>query len=106
KNIAWLAGSATRAQMHKTFALRDNLGDITGKSGSQSTAAGLFGTALGVILSAAITAKFPVETLSSHSTFAVLQSITPVFLCFAPFSIISIYSSYRSSFFVTTSTLN
>ncbi|RIB13435.1 vitamin B6 photo-protection and homoeostasis-domain-containing protein [Gigaspora rosea] len=42
KNVAWLAGSATRAQMHKSFALRENLGDITGKSGSQSTAAGLF----------------------------------------------------------------
>ncbi|KAF9174592.1 hypothetical protein BGX21_006707 [Mortierella sp. AD011] len=41
KNMAWLASSATRAQMNKTFALRDNLGDITGKSGSQTTAAGL-----------------------------------------------------------------
>ncbi|CAG8568873.1 23511_t:CDS:2, partial [Dentiscutata erythropus] len=94
KNIAWLAGSATRAQMHKTFALRENLGDITGKSGSQSTAAGLFGTALGVIISASIT------------TYNTSQSIAPIIACFIPFSIFNIYSSYWSNLYVTTNTLN
>ncbi|KAI9139950.1 vitamin B6 photo-protection and homoeostasis-domain-containing protein [Paraphysoderma sedebokerense] len=49
KNIAWLASSATRAQMHQTFALKDNLGDITAKSGSQATAASLFGTGIGIL---------------------------------------------------------
>jgi hypothetical protein len=44
KNVSWLAISSTRAHMHKTFALRDNLGDITGKAGSQSTAGAVIGT--------------------------------------------------------------
>jgi hypothetical protein len=43
KNISWLAASATRAQIHNNLALENNLGDITGKSGSQNTAAGLLG---------------------------------------------------------------
>ncbi|CAG8553959.1 34577_t:CDS:2 [Gigaspora margarita] len=82
------------AQMHKSFALRENLGDITGKSGSQSTAAGLLGTALGVIISASIT------------TYNTSQSIVPIIACFIPFSIFNIYSSYRSNLYVTTNTLN
>lgn len=43
KNIAWLALSGTRAQMNQSLCLRDNLGDVTAKAGSQSTAAGLLG---------------------------------------------------------------
>ena len=43
KNISWLGLSATRAQINKVFAQRDNLGDLTGKGGSQSTAASLIG---------------------------------------------------------------
>jgi hypothetical protein len=49
RNIAWLAGSATRAQIHNTFALHDNLGDITAKAGSQSTAASVLGTGVGIL---------------------------------------------------------
>ncbi|KAJ1547914.1 hypothetical protein HK096_009160 [Nowakowskiella sp. JEL0078] len=51
KNIAWLASSATRASMHKGFCVVDNLGDVTGKAGAQSTAAGLVGTAGGILIS-------------------------------------------------------
>ncbi|KAI8813783.1 vitamin B6 photo-protection and homoeostasis-domain-containing protein [Cladochytrium replicatum] len=51
KNISYLATSATRASMHKGFAREDNLGDITGKSGAQNTAAGLVGTGFGVVIS-------------------------------------------------------
>ncbi|KAJ3119191.1 hypothetical protein HK098_005688 [Nowakowskiella sp. JEL0407] len=51
KNIAYLASSATRASMHKGFCKEDNLGDVTGKAGAQSTAAGLIGTAGGVVIS-------------------------------------------------------
>jgi len=48
KNVSWLAGSATRAQLNRAQALRENLGDVTGKAGSQATAAGLAGTPLSV----------------------------------------------------------
>ncbi|KAG0202057.1 hypothetical protein BGX28_005307 [Mortierella sp. GBA30] len=97
KNMAWLASSATRAQMNKTFALRDNLGDITGKSGSQTTAAGLVGTGLGVIIAA----------LMSHvSEDPTVLPLVPMCLTFLPFSIFNIYSNYRSSHYVTTPSLN
>jgi hypothetical protein len=43
KNISWIAGSATRAQIHYSLTLRDNLGDITGKATSQSIAGSLLG---------------------------------------------------------------
>ncbi|KAF9581911.1 hypothetical protein BGW38_000904, partial [Lunasporangiospora selenospora] len=97
KNMAWLASSATRAQMNKTFALRDNLGDITGKSGSQTTAAGLVGTGLGVIIAALM------NYVSEDPT---ALPLVPMCLTFLPFSIFNIYSNYRSSQFVTTLSLN
>ncbi|KAG0000418.1 hypothetical protein BGZ80_010622 [Entomortierella chlamydospora] len=97
KNMAWLASSATRAQMNKTFALRDNLGDITGKSGSQTTAAGLVGTGLGVVIAA---------LMSFVSEDPTVLPLVPMCLTFIPFSIFNIYSNYRSSYYVTTSSLN
>ncbi|KAF9406650.1 hypothetical protein BGZ94_003017, partial [Podila epigama] len=97
KNMAWLASSATRAQMNKTFALRDNLGDITGKSGSQTTAAGLVGTGLGVVIAA----------LMSHvSDDPTVLPLIPMCLTFLPFSVFNIYSNYQSSYYVTTPSLN
>ncbi|KAF9205740.1 hypothetical protein BGZ49_003581 [Haplosporangium sp. Z 27] len=93
KNMAWLASSATRAQMNKTFALRDNLGDITGKSGSQTTAAGLVGVVIAGLMS--FISEDP----------AVLP-LVPMCLTFLPFSIFNIYSNYRSSHYVTTPSLN
>ncbi|GJJ75957.1 hypothetical protein EMPS_08315 [Entomortierella parvispora] len=97
KNMAWLASSATRAQMNKTFALRDNLGDITGKSGSQTTAAGLVGTGLGVVIAAMM------NHVSADPT---VLPLVPMCLTFLPFSIFNIYSNYRSSHYVTTPSLN
>ncbi|KAF9921833.1 hypothetical protein FBU30_008113 [Linnemannia zychae] len=110
KNMAWLASSATRAQMNKTFALRDklsfdfawilrghSLGDITGKSGSQTTAAGLVGTGLGVVIAAMM------NYVSEDPT---VLPLIPMCLTFLPFSIFNIYSNYRSSYYVTTSSLN
>ncbi|KAF9360535.1 hypothetical protein BGX26_008955 [Mortierella sp. AD094] len=97
KNMAWLASSATRAQMNKTFALRDNLGDITGKSGSQTTAAGLVGTGLGVVIAA---------LMSLVSEDPTVLPLVPMCLTFLPFSIFNIYSNYRSSHYVTTPSLN
>ncbi|RUO96724.1 vitamin B6 photo-protection and homoeostasis-domain-containing protein [Jimgerdemannia flammicorona] len=92
-----------RAHMHKTFALRNNLGDITGKSGSQSTAAGLVGTALGVVVSSFITAfTTSTSTLSADPTHPLL----PVLLAFLPFSLLNIYGIYRSNLHVTTCSLN
>jgi hypothetical protein len=38
KNIAWLTLGGTRATMNLSLCLRDNLGDITAKAGSQNTA--------------------------------------------------------------------
>ncbi|KAF9185152.1 hypothetical protein BGZ51_002922 [Haplosporangium sp. Z 767] len=97
KNMAWLASSATRAQMNKTFALRDNLGDITGKSGSQTTAAGLVGTGLGVVIAA---------LMSHFAEDPTVLPLVPMCLTFLPFSIFNIYSNYRSSHYVTTPSLN
>ncbi|KAG9300399.1 hypothetical protein G9A89_010023 [Geosiphon pyriformis] len=108
KNIAWLASSATRAQMHRTFALRNNLGDITGKSGSQGTAAGLIGTGIGILLSAAITALSTPTICATGIEIAGSPSLSVlyIFTAFVPFSILNIYANYQSNLYVTSSTLN
>jgi Vitamin B6 photo-protection and homoeostasis len=51
KNIGFLTASASRAALHQSLAVSGNLADVTAKTGSQSMAAGLFGTAAGVGLS-------------------------------------------------------
>lgn len=38
KNMAWLTLGGTRATMNLSLCLRDNLGDVTAKAGSQNTA--------------------------------------------------------------------
>ena len=48
KNVSWMVVSATRAHFMKNFALKNNLGDLTGKSASQMTLASLIGTGLGL----------------------------------------------------------
>ena len=50
KNIAWLSASATRASIHQSFCLEHNLADVTGKAGSQTIAASVIGTSLGIAL--------------------------------------------------------
>ena len=48
KNIGWMTASATRAAIHRNLAKMENLGDVTAKAASQSTACGALGTALGM----------------------------------------------------------
>jgi hypothetical protein len=48
KNIGFLTASASRAALHQSLGVAGNLADVTAKAGSQSMAAGLLGTALGV----------------------------------------------------------
>ncbi|KAI9015432.1 vitamin B6 photo-protection and homoeostasis-domain-containing protein [Hyaloraphidium curvatum] len=90
KNISWLATGAARAAINKTFLVRDNLGDLTGKSGAQATAAGLMGTGLGVLLSLAMP--------SSH----------PLALCaaFAPLAALNMYAIHASCKYVSSPTLD
>jgi len=52
KNIGWLSASATRAGIHRSFMRNEeNMGDITGKSASQTIAASVIGTGLGIGIS-------------------------------------------------------
>jgi len=51
KNIGFLTASASRAALHQSLAISGNLGDVTAKTASQSMAASLVGTALGIGLS-------------------------------------------------------
>jgi hypothetical protein len=52
KNISFLAASASRSAIHKSFALNENLADVTVKAGSQTTLASTIGTAIGIALAA------------------------------------------------------
>lgn len=54
KNIGFLTAGASRAAIHQSLALHGNLADVTAKSASQSMAAGLLGTAVGIGLSTAL----------------------------------------------------
>lgn len=51
KNIGFLTASASRAAIHQSLAVKGNLADVTAKSASQSMAAGLLGTTVGIGLS-------------------------------------------------------
>ena len=53
-SVACLAASATKADFHRSLTRRQNLGDVTGKAGSQAIAASLVGTAVGLATSAAL----------------------------------------------------
>ncbi|KAJ2793594.1 hypothetical protein H4R21_005833, partial [Coemansia helicoidea] len=89
KNIAWLAMSATKASINRSFCRRENLGDLTAKSGSQATAAGLVGTALGVAIGGAVDA-----------------SVATLLVAFVPLSAASLWGNYRSLLYAATPTLN
>jgi len=51
KNVGWMSTSASRAGIHRAFMRAENLGDITGKAASQSIAASVIGTGIGVVAS-------------------------------------------------------
>eukprot|EP01137_Pigoraptor_chileana_P019652 Opistho-2@80954 len=89
KNMSWIATSASRAQMHNSFTLTDNLGDVTAKTTSQSVAASLVGTALGVAMA-------PLIGTSSVN----------VMIAFAPLALLNVYANYRSNQYVRMRTLN
>jgi hypothetical protein len=48
KNMAWISASATRASIHQSFCRENNLADVTAKAASQTVAASVLGTVLGV----------------------------------------------------------
>jgi Vitamin B6 photo-protection and homoeostasis len=54
KNIGFLTASASRAAIHQSLARQGNLADVTAKSATQSMAAGLVGTAVGIGLSTSV----------------------------------------------------
>ncbi|GAB9470587.1 putative mitochondrial protein [Globisporangium polare] len=89
KNISWLSASATRAGFHNSFAMKENLADITAKAGSQSIASSIFGTGLGIGLS----------TLTGASTVNVLAA-------FGVLSAVHIFSIYKSLACISLRTLN
>jgi hypothetical protein len=62
KNMGFLTAGASRASLHQALATSGNLGDVTAKSGSQSTAAGLCGTCLGIGLSTVLSTSVSVES--------------------------------------------
>lgn len=89
KNISYLAASASRAALHKSFAIHENLADITAKSGSQTILASLLGTGLGISIATVIGNSYPV-----------------MFGTFLTFSTIHLLSTYYSLTNVTVTTLN
>ena len=89
KNISFLAASASRAAIHKSFAIQENLADLTAKTGSQSIVSSLLGTSLGVSVAALIGDQF-------HCTVA----------AYCVCSTVSIAVTYRSLTHVTITSLS
>lgn len=54
KNISFLSASASRAAIHRSFAIHENLADVTAKTGSQTVLCGTVGSFLGISLAASI----------------------------------------------------
>lgn len=90
KNVSWMATSATRAQIQRHFALRDNLGDISGKTASQNTLASLIGTGLGVLVSSLFLSGsgIPAETI-----------VMRCLVLSVPLSLMSLWMCYQSCTF-------
>ncbi len=59
KNVSFLAASASRAAIHKSFALHENLADVTAKTNSQSVLTSMIGTGLGISIAAMIGDQYP-----------------------------------------------
>lgn len=58
KNISYLAASSSRAAIHKSFAIHENLGDVTAKTSSQTILASLIGTSIGISVAQTISDQF------------------------------------------------
>lgn len=84
KNVSFLAASASRAAIHKSFAVHENLADVTAKTGSQCILASLAGTSLGLSIAAglagdyaAIVAAFAAcSALNLGATYFSLRGVT------------------------------
>lgn len=91
KNISWIALSACRAHIHKSFSSEsDTMGELTAKVTSQNTTASVFGTGIGIFFSAV----FLNGTLSSQ------------LLSFIPFGILAIISMVKSNSFASVNSFN
>lgn len=64
KNISYLSASASRAAIHKSFAIHENLADVVAKSGSQSIFASMTGTALGAFIATTIHNDYEMSVLT------------------------------------------
>ncbi len=90
KNISFLAASASRAAVHKTFAIHENLADVTAKTGSQCILSSMVGTSLGISAAAYIGNDY--------------ASTVSVFLSCSFLSLISTYISLQNVVLKTLST--
>eukprot|EP01038_Epipyxis_sp_PR26KG_P005580 gene5580-7705_t len=83
KNISYLSASASRAAIHRSFSIHENLADITAKTGSQSILASVIGTSLGLFISSTVGETYFLTltsflTCSSLSIFATYLSLKDV----------------------------
>jgi hypothetical protein len=120
KNVSCLAQSATRAHIHREFSAgarcaqdkggenkENNIGDITGKSASQGTLAGLLGTAVGLGMLAEV-----IPALEKYWNVSVVQEYGSVMgssvgiASFCALNVISILSAYESNRVFVDRTLN
>ncbi len=90
KNISFLAASASRAAIHKTFAISENLADITAKTGSQNILCSMIGTSLGI----------------TAATFVGNHDLTTTMMIFSVLSAASMVCSYQSLKYVTINTIS
>jgi hypothetical protein len=78
KNITWIAASTTRASIHKSMCRQENLADVTGKAVSQSIAASLLGTALGIGVSSSLAVIAPAAAAAAATSAATAGSSAAV----------------------------
>lgn len=81
KNICYLLASASRSQINMRFALKNNMGDISGKSVSQWTTSSLIGMGIGM-------------GLSNLINISVLTQLMPTCFLLSGFSL---YFTYKSA---------
>ena len=89
KNVAWISASATRASIHQSFTKENNLADVTAKAASQTVAASVAGTLLGVVLT---------PVMNQNPTAQVFSA--------AVLSCAHVYFSYKGLYAVVLPTLN
>lgn len=81
KNVGFVAASASRAALHQSFAVSQNLADVTAKAASQGMVAGLMGTILGVTISSSLLSLSSIDPITSTTT-AVSTTTTTFLVCY------------------------